>query len=177
MLLRRVLVTLVFVDAFLASLLVTGCQKEAASQREAANGDNQAIASTALATKSPAEAQPTPTKPASDATPTAAGAKGDASCEEGKDCGGNCNQWDEAAAKVAKRSIPENAKWDTFKVSGMHCGGCERRVIANLGKLSGVVSVEADAELGQVRVASISDAKVHDTAAQTIESLGYQIVR
>jgi len=97
----------------------------------------------------------------------------------GAACGGpgsSCNQWDEAAAKVIKRTPPKDAKWTTFSVSGMHCGGCERRIIANLGQLEGVVSVEADAESGKVRVASAPDGKVgRAQLVSTIEGLGYKV--
>jgi copper chaperone len=99
------------------------------------------------------------------------------SCGEGQDCEGGCNQWDKAAAEVAKRGVPDNAVWHSFKVEGMTCGGCERRVTAKLGELEGIVSVEADAELGQVRVAFADGKKVVDAAAAKIESLGYRVVR
>ena len=90
--------------------------------------------------------------------------------------GMGCNQWDEAADKVAQRQVPTDAEWQVLDVTGMSCGGCERRIIANVGKLDGVVSVEADAELGKVRVAV---AKGHETARDEakakILSLGYRI--
>ena len=79
------------------------------------------------------------------------------------------------AAEVGKRAVPKDAEWKVFAVSGMTCGGCERRVIAHLGRLEGVVAVEADAELGQVRVASAKGAKLDDTVKSSIAKLGYKI--
>ncbi len=90
--------------------------------------------------------------------------------------GMGCNQWDDDADKVAQRDVPTDAHWNVLSVSGMTCGGCERRIIANVGKLDGVVSVEADAELGKVRVAV---AKGHATAGNAAKAkileLGYSI--
>jgi len=101
---------------------------------------------------------------------------------EASDCGGakeeagGCNKWDEAAAAIAKRDVPNSAVWKTLKVSGMTCGGCERRVIAHVGKLDNVVSVEADSELGQVRIAMAADsAKTAEAAHAEILKLGYRV--
>lgn len=90
--------------------------------------------------------------------------------------GKGCNQWDEAAAAVNKQEIPKDANWQVLKVDGMTCGGCERRIIANVGKLEGVVAVEADSELGQVRVALASGSEGAKTAASDkISELGYKV--
>ena len=88
-------------------------------------------------------------------------------------CSGGCGQWDGEAAEVAKRVVPQDATWKTIRVTGMTCGGCERRIIANLGKLDGVLAVEADAELGEVRVAMAHDADLRAAAVERINSLGY----
>lgn len=89
---------------------------------------------------------------------------------------GGCNQWDEAADKIARQEVPADAKWKVLAVSGMTCGGCERRIIANVGKLDGVVAVEADSELGQVRVAIAAGNKdAGDAARSKITELGYKL--
>jgi copper chaperone CopZ len=96
------------------------------------------------------------------------------SAEAGEAMG--CNKWDKAAAAIGKQEIPENASWQVLKVEGMTCGGCERRIIANLGKLEGVVAVEADSELGQVRVAVASgNSKASSAASAKISELGYTV--
>jgi copper chaperone CopZ len=61
-------------------------------------------------------------------------------------------------------------------VSGMTCGGCERRIIAKLGEIEGILAVEADAELGQVRFAYAHGADaLARTATEQISSLGYKV--
>ena len=120
---------------------------------------------------------------------TAAAASDEAACDgdkgdkhDGSDCakksaesgeGMGCNKWDEA---ISKQEIPADASWAVLKVDGMTCGGCERRIIANVGKLDGVVAVEADSELGQVRVAVASGSKAAtDLASAKISELGYTV--
>jgi copper chaperone CopZ len=87
-----------------------------------------------------------------------------------------CNQWDDEAAEISKRAVPDGATWVAFDVDGMTCGGCERRIIANVGELEGVVAVEASAELGRVRVALApgKDA-ARDAARDRIAQLGYKL--
>jgi copper chaperone CopZ len=90
--------------------------------------------------------------------------------------GMGCNQWDKAAAEIGKQEIPADASWAVLKVEGMTCGGCEQRIIANVGKLEGVVAVEADSELGQVRVAVAKGNKeATDLATAKITELGYSV--
>ena len=126
------------------------------------------------------------------ATKTAEAAGDEAACDgadnpnhDGADCmkksaeageGKGCSQWDEAAAAVNKQEIHAGASWQVLKVEGMTCGGCERRIIANVGKLEGVVAVEADSELGQVRVAVASDSdSAKNAASDKISELGYKV--
>jgi copper chaperone CopZ len=106
-------------------------------------------------------------------TATAEGGQCAGGMAEGKSCEGGCDQWDQAAAEVAKRPVPADAEWKTIPVSGMTCGGCERRIIASLGKVEGVLAVEADAELGQVRIATTRGADLREVAVETINQLGY----
>lgn len=154
------------------SLAVVACHKESANRSKPAADPAPAAAKTAALPAEPVAAEPE-------------GAEGESACADAVDgemphqCGdeaGGCNQWDEQAAAVAKREVPANAVWKTFKVTGMHCGGCERRVIAHVGKIAGVVGVEADAELGQVRVATAAGtAETFDRATETINELGYHV--
>lgn len=142
-----------------ALVLSVGCAKEKTSP------EDKAPTAAKVAT------QPAESAPVSCDTPGA----------DGMDCGkqeeaGGCNKWDDEAAAVASRDIPGNAVWKTLKVSGMTCGGCERRVIANVGKLDGIVSVEADSELGQVRIAMAADsAETTKAATAEIKRLGYKV--
>ncbi len=93
---------------------------------------------------------------------------------EGESCEGGCDQWDDEASEVARRVVPADAEWKTIPVSGMTCGGCERRIIAHLGKVEGVLAVEADAELGEVRIAMArGKADLRKVAVAKINELGY----
>lgn len=165
----------------LAALAFAGCDKHQSST-------DRAAAPTAAAAVAPkaAEADKTATAPAAakaEGEGMSCGnekmAEGEASCGdmakgEGE-AGGGCSQWDEAAAEVAKKSTPADAVWATIPVKGMTCGGCERRIVANLGKVDGILGVEADSELGQVRVAfAKGNDKIATDARTHIASLGYQ---
>ena len=152
--------------AILGVLLTGGCDKHQA----------EPAATAALPAEAPAVVVPSPTAAA---TPTAAAPEAaTATCGDAAEAecagGGGCQQWDEAAAEVARRPIPADARWEQIAVQGMTCGGCERRVIANLGQLEGVLAVEADAELGQVRIAMAQGGDVRKAAVDRINSLGYQ---
>jgi len=161
-----------------ALLFASACEKKASEETKPAAA-KEAPALTAVA------AEPAPA--AGEAS--CAGADGKAVGEhEGMDCmkksgemaaegeGMGCNKWDEAADQVAQRDIPADADWNVLAVTGMTCGGCERRIIANVGELDGVVSVEADAELGKVRVAvAKGNATASDAAKAKILELGYKV--
>jgi copper chaperone CopZ len=157
----------------LLSLLVlqTACDKHDGQATQSAPAT---AAKSVEATAPTAAAAATPTATTEAAMAEHEGSCGNAEMEDGQ-CGGGCNQWDEAAAEVAKRPAPDQAEWTTIPVEGMHCGGCERRIIANLGEVDGVLAVEADAELGQVRVAYAPGKKaIRDSAVARIKALGYE---
>jgi Zn2+/Cd2+-exporting ATPase len=60
-----------------------------------------------------------------------------------------------------------------FKVSGMDCGGCERKITKALAGVSGIKKVEASASEGSVTV----KAKGVESAmiADTITSVGFTV--
>jgi copper chaperone CopZ len=151
---------------YAASLLVfaIGCERAEESAQAAAQ-------------PAPAAAKTEPAPPAGETATMAQAAEG-GSCsgetQAGGECGGGCDQWDEAASDVARRPVPADAMWEEIPVEGMTCGGCERRVIANLGKLQGVLAVEADAELGKVRVAMARGSDLRGAAVERINALGYR---
>ena len=150
-----------FLAPTLTFLLFFGCQR---SNHEA----HQSLDSKEVA-------DITVTGAATDAQAMNCAGKDKSSCKGSEESGG-CAQWDEAAAEVAKRGIPADAHWETLSVTGMTCGGCERRVVANVGEVEGILAVEADAELGQVRVATKENKKELKVAAiEKIKSLGYSI--
>ncbi len=149
-----------------ALILSTGCEKSDEGTSETATKPGAMIE---------------PSAPA----PTQTVAKKEAAAEEHHDCAGKkageacsagCDQWNEAAGAVTARDVPADAEWTTMAVEGMTCGGCEQRIIANLGGIDGIYAVEADAELGQVRVATAKGKKdLQKQAADKISSLGYRV--
>ena len=85
--------------------------------------------------------------------------------------------WDDDGMAVTRRKVPKDAVWQTWEVDGMTCGGCERRVMAKVGELEGVVAVEANAGTGHVKVAVVADHKSSLALVQgRIGEIGYRVV-
>ncbi|AFZ73996.1 heavy-metal-associated domain-containing protein [Natronobacterium gregoryi] len=62
----------------------------------------------------------------------------------------------------------------TLEVDGMACDGCEESVVDALEALSGVSSVTADHESGEVRVEHDEETVDEGTISGTIEDAGYE---
>ncbi len=60
-----------------------------------------------------------------------------------------------------------------FKVSGMNCGACERKIIAALSSLKGVKKVEASSAEGIVKVTSKNVSE--ENLRETIIDAGYSV--
>ncbi|NEW42233.1 heavy-metal-associated domain-containing protein [Nocardia cyriacigeorgica] len=70
--------------------------------------------------------------------------------------------------------MSNNAVISTYTVSGMSCGSCVGKVRAEVGKLSGIESVDIELATGRMTVAgTVTEALIQDT----VENLGYEIVR
>lgn len=164
--------------ASVAALLTSGCDKYQDAATEGAGKPAQSPAEPPAASQKSSPVVVVPAAAALDAKELAAAPAEAESCsgemQAGSECSGGCDKWDQAAGEVAKRPIPANAVWKEIPVDGMTCGGCERRVIANVGQIDGVLAVEADAELGQVRVAMAPGRDLRDAAVARINSLGYR---
>lgn len=63
-----------------------------------------------------------------------------------------------------------------YAVTGMTCEHCERSVREEVGAISGVTAVDADATTGVVRVTSGAPLAVDDVAA-AVDEAGYELVR
>jgi copper chaperone CopZ len=62
-----------------------------------------------------------------------------------------------------------------LKVAGMTCGGCAGTVKTEIGKVSGVSSVDVELATGQVTVTS--DGPLDDTEIRNVvEEAGYEVV-
>lgn len=86
-------------------------------------------------------------------------------------CGGSCG----GGAEVATATAPADAQWTSLHVTGMHCGGCVRRVKSALAGVDGVLGVEVDLAKAEVRVATARGADARTLATGPITSLGYQV--
>jgi copper chaperone len=157
----------------LSVALVSGCQKH----NEASDkSDPKAAEAAAQKPGAIAEVQPTQTVAAKVDQPAQEGEYECANKKPGESCGSGCDQWNEAAGAVTARVVPKDAEWTTMAVEGMTCSGCEQRIIANVGGIDGVLAVEADAELGQVRVATAKGmTDLRKQAASKISELGYRV--
>ena len=84
-------------------------------------------------------------------------------------CGGQCGG--ESPNLVA----PKDATWTTLHVTGMHCGGCARRIERALAGVGGVLGVKADFANAQVQVATASGVDAKHLVQPTIDGLGYRV--
>lgn len=62
----------------------------------------------------------------------------------------------------------------TYKVSGMHCGGCAEAIVAEVGEVKGVREVRCTYESGQASVV-LADPASRAEAERAITKLGYAI--
>lgn len=72
-------------------------------------------------------------------------------------------------------TIDQPATVEAYTVSGMTCGHCVSSVSAEVGKISGVTSVDVDLPTGTVKVAS--DTPLDPEAVRAaVEEAGYELV-
>jgi copper chaperone CopZ len=72
-------------------------------------------------------------------------------------------------------TVPPGSHWTELRVTGMHCGGCARRIEGALAKVDGVLGVEIDVPAGSVKVATAAGADARSLAAPSIDALGYHV--
>ncbi|MHB1712614.1 MAG: heavy-metal-associated domain-containing protein [Acidimicrobiales bacterium] len=63
----------------------------------------------------------------------------------------------------------------TYTVEGMSCGHCVSAVSAEMGKLSGVTTVEVDLARGTVTVAS-TEPLAREDVARAVDEAGYELI-
>ncbi len=61
----------------------------------------------------------------------------------------------------------------TFKVSGIHCEGCEQRIARALSQMSGVRRVTASHAVQEVEVTLDSTRTSVQEVAETLDSIGF----
>ncbi|HVV84527.1 MAG TPA: heavy-metal-associated domain-containing protein, partial [Kofleriaceae bacterium] len=87
-------------------------------------------------------------------------------------CGASCSH----GAAPTFAAVPADARWTSLHVTGMHCGGCARRIEGALAGVSGVLDVEVDLGKAEVRVATAAGSELQSRITDTIDGLGYQVV-
>jgi copper chaperone CopZ len=98
--------------------------------------------------------------------------------DEGGSCGGSCGggcmaEMDKPEPAMAP--VPADAVWTEMAVTGMHCGGCARRIKNALVKVDGVLGVEVDLGTHTVKVATAKGTDGRALAAPAITALGYGV--
>lgn len=63
-----------------------------------------------------------------------------------------------------------------FKIEGMECTGCERRIQNAVSSISGVEEVKANHENGTVKVIATDSADV-DKIKDKISNLGFEVIQ
>ena len=107
--------------------------------------------------------------------PTGCGAS-HTSCNGGASCGGQCGSTGGATADAPVwAEVPPGARWTELRVTGMHCGGCARRIERALAKVDGVLGVKIDVPTGSVKVATATGADAKALATAPIDALGYHV--
>jgi len=97
--------------------------------------------------------------------------------ECGPSCGGSCGGGCEGMADppAPPTVVPSDAVWTELRVTGMHCGGCARRIRNALAQVDGVYGVEVDLSTATVRVATPKGRDGRALAGPRIDALGYHV--
>jgi copper chaperone CopZ len=135
-------------------LLVAGCQR----------ADQAEHSAKVIADQKPAVAAIAPP------VETAGSCGGMGSCNGS--CGGQCGG---AGPEVHWSTVPVGSKWTEMHVTGMHCGGCAKRIERALATVDGIVGAEIDVTTGMVKVATASSIDARGLAKPAIDALGYRV--
>ena len=115
-------------------------------------------------------------------TPAPAVAAAPTPMHEGHSCGGACGAQCNGqcgamcgGGEAPTFDTPANANWTALHVTGMHCGGCARRIERELAKVQGVLGVKADFSHAKVEVAVADGVDAKKLVATTIDGLGYRV--
>lgn len=97
-------------------------------------------------------------------------------CGAGMSCGGaSCGASCGGGGDTPTWSTPDKATWTALHVTGMHCGGCARRIERALAKVDGVLGVKVDLPTAKVEVATAAGVDVRHLVSSTIDGLGYHV--
>jgi copper chaperone CopZ len=122
----------------------------------------------------------TPPKPAVAVTaaptpaPTPEPAHHSCGCGGGGQCGGQCGA-SCGGGEAPAWTTPDTANWTALHVTGMHCGGCARRIERALAGVKGVLGVKADYSTAKVEIATADGVDAKKLVTSTIDGLGYRV--
>jgi copper chaperone CopZ len=103
--------------------------------------------------------------------------EGGSCCGGGGEGGSCCGGGGHGQAEVQTAAVPDSAVWTTFKVGGMKCGNCAKRIQSSLADLDGVLGVAADHGAGEVKIATAPGTEdVRAKVAPRITELGYKVL-
>lgn len=94
-------------------------------------------------------------------------------CSGGGQCNGHCGT--SCGGEAPSFATPDSASWTALHVTGMHCGGCARRIEGALASVNGVLGVKADYSSAKVEVATAAGVDARKLVAPTIDGLGYRV--
>jgi copper chaperone CopZ len=98
------------------------------------------------------------------------------SCGGMGSCGGSCGgQCGGAGPDVSWATVPAGSRWTEMRVTGMHCGGCAKRIERALAKTDGILGAEIDVTTGTVKVATAQGVDARGIAKPAIDALGYRV--
>jgi len=97
---------------------------------------------------------------------TAGGESCNGTC--GASCGGN-------GPTPTWAALPEGTTWHALHVTGMHCGGCARKIERALAKVDGVVGVKIDFHAARVEIAVADGRDARTLVKPVIDGLGYHV--
>jgi copper chaperone CopZ len=106
------------------------------------------------------------------AQPAGCGGSCGGSCGSSCSCGGSCGG---GGAAVQWGTVPVGSTWTEMHVTGMHCGGCARRIENALSQLDGIVGAQIDVTTGTVKVATARGVDARKLATPAIDGLGYRV--
>ncbi len=92
----------------------------------------------------------------------------------GPSCNGHCGPAC-GGGDAPTWNTPDKATWTALHVTGMHCGGCARRIERALAKVDGVLGGKVDVPTAKVEVATAAGVDARHLVSSTIDGLGYHV--
>lgn len=157
-------------------LAVVACQRVDSAERSAA------VVSTAKV--APVTTPIAPAVALASIGPTATekhscGGAGTSGCGGGSSCGGGMTEAGGCTGGVTAMptwaALPADATWTELKVTGMHCGGCARRIEKQLATVDGVLGVKIDVTSARVAIATVKGVDARGMVKPAIDKLGYLV--